>query len=563
MSDDYKQELQDINKKITQAKVQVKQGFLAKLLSQKKNSEGSEINTSFYETSDEKLLEQCFDGEKTYFAVYDKITEEITYQDQYDDNGIIIKPLMCEEVLKEHIKLPSKAEDYKNEKELDLEISHFIDNWLDIDSKYKRFAIYNIRKSWVYDRFHSLNYLRALGDYGTGKSRFDDTIGYIHYKPIATSGALTSAVLFRIIEKWKGTLIIDEADFKNTDESQDVVKIINQGYEKGRPVMRVDKDDHNKIDFFEVYCPKVISTRKEFEDKATESRCMTEVMRQTNRKDIPPNLTAGFWKETRIIRNKLLLWRFRNYNKIDADAGQNVDLGDIEPRLRQINVGFVALFMNDSEALEDFKKFLQNYSKELIDSRAETIEGRIVKAICGIIIEERDLTAKNIIQQAELKDKNGNLWESRSISSKMKGLGFPIAKTQRVYEGTAKVYPYIKENILMLAKKYLSDVELLEKIKEKCYDVTDVTNVTESVGNVSLDQFDTSRRIHNNGNIGNTVTDYSENINKNLPSFFSNYPDMECPITEFINNFSQDTLAKALQNGEVCESKAGYIRLNL
>jgi len=214
MSNEYKEELKGIKTEITKTQIVIKKGFLAKLLSQKKDSEESTITTSFYETSDEKLLEQCYDGEKTYFAIYDTITEDMDYQDSYNDNGTIIQPIIAEEVIKQHIKLPSKAEEYNSDKELDLQIHNFIHKWLDVDEKYTKFAVYNVRKSWVYDRFHSLNYLRALGDYGTGKTRFLDTFGAIHYKPIATSGALTVAVLFRIIEKWKGTLIIDEGDWK-------------------------------------------------------------------------------------------------------------------------------------------------------------------------------------------------------------------------------------------------------------------------------------------------------------------------------------------------------------
>jgi hypothetical protein len=369
-------ELKETSAEIDKVKKSIKKP--SKYNGKKEQEEDFNLITSFYKTTNNILLEQCYDGKNSYFAVYNPITDIVSYENEYDDNGIIIKPIESEEVIKEYIRLPSKAEDYNSEKELDKQINDFITKWLDVNEIYKKFAIYNIRKSWVYDIFHSLNYLRALGDYGTGKSRFLDTFGYLHYKPIATSGALTSAVLFRIINKWKGTLIIDEADFKNGDESAEVIKIINQGYERGRPVMRVDKDNHGVIQFFEVYCPKVIATRREFPDKATESRCMTNTMLETHRKDIPPNLTKEFWEEAQNIRNKLLMWRFKNYNKIDVDAGANIDLGDIEPRLRQINTGFIALLKNDQEAIEEFKIFLKDYSQEQIEARSETIEGRIV-----------------------------------------------------------------------------------------------------------------------------------------------------------------------------------------
>ena len=109
--------------------------------------------------------------------------------------------------------------------------------------------------------------------------------------------------------------------------------------------MRIDRDNNNKIQFFDVYGPKILASRKSFYDKATESRCMTEVMTGTSRKDIPPNIDEDFNAEADIIRNKLLLWRFRNYQKIDPRAGKDIDLSFLEPRLRQVNTGFLALFV--------------------------------------------------------------------------------------------------------------------------------------------------------------------------------------------------------------------------
>jgi len=63
--------------------------------------------------------------------------------------------------------------------------------------------------------------------------------------------------------------------------------------------------------------PKNLATRKPYTDKATESRCITEVMKGTTREDIPVNLDDDFFIEAEGLRNKLLMWRFKNYYKID------------------------------------------------------------------------------------------------------------------------------------------------------------------------------------------------------------------------------------------------------
>ena len=205
-----------------------------------------------------KIIAEQIYNDESKFCAYNSETEEIKYMKRIGD----YVPLEGEEIEKKAILLPTKPEEYGTNKELDTQIKVFIKKWLDVPDDYIQFALWNIKRSWVYERFHTLNYLRALGDTGMGKTRFLDTLGYLHYKPIATSGATTAAPIFRIINKWKGTLIMDEADFGKSDESQDIIKIINQGYEKGKFIMRCDKDEHNNINFFDPYGPKILATRK-------------------------------------------------------------------------------------------------------------------------------------------------------------------------------------------------------------------------------------------------------------------------------------------------------------
>jgi len=54
----------------------------------------------------------------------------------------------------------------------------------------------------------------------------------------------------------------------------------------------------------------------EFRDKATESRCIVEVMRRTNRQDIPMNLSEEFAQESKDLMNKLYQFRYDFHGKI-------------------------------------------------------------------------------------------------------------------------------------------------------------------------------------------------------------------------------------------------------
>jgi len=440
---------------------------------------------SFFVIPDEKnvveIYEQIYDGEKHKFVKYNYTTKEIDYLDYYETDEKIIYPIMGEEIDKRVVMIPKNIKKYDNVINLDEKIRSFIKKWLDVDDNYLKYVAWNIRFSWVYDRFHTLNYTRALGDTGTGKSRFLDTIGLISYKPMMVSGALTPAPLFRIIDKWRGTLLIDEGDQNNSDEANAFIKILNCGYEKGRSVMRCDQNDASNLNFFYVYGPKVITTRKRFQDKATEARCMTKIMSQTSRNDIPDILTQNFFDEAEEIREMLLYYRLTNYKYINPEEGLKVNLNGIEPRLRQVNRGFLGMFANDPEQVEDFKNYLIEYQKEIIKERAESFDGCLVRSIAELI----NLFYENITPTDIATYMNENYPQQYNVNSRYlgkhaKNLGLIFVRKK--IDGTTKNTLDLSDKgvINVVFSRYIVDDDIIDKLNEKGYDVTKVTSVTVS-----------------------------------------------------------------------------------
>ena len=378
------------------------------------------------------------------------------------EGDIVYMPIIDEVLSKKVIVLASKPEEYGTDAQLDEDIKTFIYKWLDVPDDYRTFAVWNIKRSWVYERFHTLNYLRALGDTGAGKTRFLDSLGLLHYKPIQTSGAATAAPIFRVIDKWKGTLIMDEADLNKSDETELIIKIINMGFEKGKFVLRCNPNDPADINCFDPFCPKVLATRKPFEDKATESRCMTQVMTGTSRKDIPSNINDAFNKERSILTNKLLLWRFRNYHSINPEI--ETDLGiDLDPRVSQIVSSYISLFSSNDEQLELFKEYILKHQEEIIEERKVSFDGQIVETIFNIIEEEggRDniksiyITNKDIIEKAGLTNYKGDkAMTPRALTPRLKSLGFLKTKQGRVNNIVKRWIPLVNTHLDNMFKRY-------------------------------------------------------------------------------------------------------------
>src|SRR2546427_7462966 len=277
--------------------------------------------------------------------------------------------------------LPSAPEEDGLEAELFAEIRDFIHRYVDVSPLYEQIALYYVVLSWVYDRFNELPYLRLRGDPGSGKTRFLLTVGSLCYKPIFASGASTVSPLFRILDAFRGTLIIDEGDFRLSDERAEIVKILNNGNAKGFPVLRSEASKTREFNprAYTVFGPKIVATRGFFEDKALESRCLTEAMGQIGlRDDVPINLPAEHKDEALHLRNKLLLFRFHNLGK----AGVQEHLVDrtIEPRLNQIFVPLLSI-IDDPSAIDDLRELARKYNREMIADRGMETEAQILEII--------------------------------------------------------------------------------------------------------------------------------------------------------------------------------------
>ncbi len=389
--------------------------------------------------ADGSLVEMVYlpEENRTCFAVFRD--GELTYKDTLLVQGQQLVPysphnnLLANDV----VLFPSHAEDYGTEETLVREIQAFIHRYVDVSPLFEQIAAYYVLFSWMYDSFNELPYLRVRGDMGSGKTRFLLTVGSLCYKPIFASGASTVSPLFRLLHIFRGTLIIDEGDFRFSDEKAEVVKILNNGNARGFPVLRSESSTGKEFSprAYHVYGPKLVATRGFFQDKALESRCLTEEMGQRRlREDIPLNSTDQHAQEARQLRGKLLMFRFRNFGHKPI----NPALADrtLEPRLNQVFVPLLSI-IEDPHARDGLKRIAREYHKQLIadrglDAEAQVLE--ILQALTTGIFTQQEPALKTITShfiEAHEKEYDRKI-TVRWIGSLLKRLGF---KTERRSDG--------------------------------------------------------------------------------------------------------------------------------
>lgn len=391
------------------------------------------------------------------------------YVKEIEQNGITYIPVNDRKAIEMGaIYFPDGPMEYGSLKELIHEIDTFIKTYMDVSDLFRIFSTWYVVFSWVTDKINTVPYLRVVSDFGTGKSRYLHTVGKLCYKPMVVAGATTTACIFRSIERWKGTLLLEEYNPKESGEEEDETKILNCGFEKNNPVSRCDKET-GKLNYFDTFGPKVISSRHEFKDQALNSRCLTEVLKETTRKDIPILLPEEFYIKQQELRDKLLMYRLHNWNDIDPKRIKDIVFPDnISKRLKQAFSSFVILFLDDIEARQMFMDYVVKYNQKLIEEQSQSFDGSIVNAFFELKKDYiPDITPQMIsekMMENGIKDKEGNPISTRSIGRHLKTLGLET-KSKSI---AGKAYRVIIEN-----------VGVLDSLQRK-YVIVDVLNETEN-----------------------------------------------------------------------------------
>ena len=337
---------------------------------------------------DSTIVEMAFQPEqgRTFYVIY--IAGRWTRQDAIDlSSSARLVPFSPNNNLIKNdvVLLPSEPQIYETEERLVTDIRDFIHRYVDLGASFEQVATYYVLLTWLYDAFNELPYLRLRGDYGSGKTRALLTLGSICYKGFFASGASTVSPIFHTLDAFRGTLIFDEADFRFSDEKAEIVKILNNGNVRGLPVLRTMMNRQREFNpqAFHVFGPKIVATRGSYEDKGLESRFLTEEMgtRQL-RTDIPINLPKSFKDEARVLRNKLLLYRF--HRRFEVKLDETLADPKLEPRLNQILLPLLSV-VSDEHLRSELRSMALEAQLSLVADRGLLVEAQVLEILGELV----------------------------------------------------------------------------------------------------------------------------------------------------------------------------------
>lgn len=310
--------------------------------------------------------------------------------------GQLLVPYPSNESLRNGtILFPSDLGERKTIRELVIYVRMYLESiYLLPSERMSSLVAYWILTTWVYDSFETVIYLRAIGGTGSGKSELMKRIGMVCYRMMTANGAGSTSSLFRTLERYKGTVFIDEADIQNSDTENDMVKFYNLGAMRGNPIWRTVEviGPNGEKDFdqvgFRTFCPKLVAMRKEFRDDAIGSRSLTmkmvaREMPELKAAGIPLTLNNAIRAKAQTLRNMLLRWRMEAWEPeilVDFDL---YDMG-ISARLNQVAGPLLAIARDDPEQQVEIRTMLREYYAETILNQSMTISARVIEAMWKI-----------------------------------------------------------------------------------------------------------------------------------------------------------------------------------
>jgi hypothetical protein len=358
------------------------------------------------------------------FAVYN--AGQITYQESLEADGKTYVPINNDAVQNKGVLFPSEAVPYGSFKKLHKEVQDLIHKWVYVSPQFEMLASYYAMLSWVYDAYPTICYLRFLGNWGTGKSRGMNTISSLCYKPMRMSGASTISPIFRVMEMFHGTLVMDEADRGNSDEYNEYVKILNTGIEKETLLWRSEKVRGDKLEpkSYNTFGPKIVAARNRYGDQALESRFITE---ETNKgfdkTKYTLHLTDSFYDAALALRNKLLYFRLTMLQQIKPDAARAQP--GIEPRVSQVMTPLLQL-IEDKRDRAELVDVMYALTQQIREDRGESPAGELVAVLYSLEHENKAIPLKDIY--GKLAERAAG-WTPRKVGNVCRLLGLKVKRS--------------------------------------------------------------------------------------------------------------------------------------
>lgn len=419
---------------------------------------------------------------KSSFIKYSRLNGEIEIVDKFEHNDKVYYPITDDTLQKGGILLPTGVKEYKNTKEIVDQIRQYFSERIELPVNpvnYEKFLPNLVLFYWLYDKFPFVPYVHFVGGTGTGKTTAMETFGSVCYKPIDSSSSLTIASMFRIATQWRGTLLIDEFE-KVGENSKEVILFLKAGV-SDRLLYRVEGERKKQVVAYVIKSPKVFTSETPINDAGLQSRTIVIKM-EKNTKKLPLYRLKEDYEEAQEIRNKLLLWRLRTYDKIDLSKVRYgyPQLEVFDRRVQQILTPIY--YFTDKTSRQDILTFAKEHEEDILRERRESLDGMIFEIILNYWSRGNEISIENLVTIVNEERKNRG-YKSEVTSKKVGNIVKKILGFETERRGHERKYWVVRND---------------DQAKRKCsYYGFDFNSRTSSASSASSanDAYETAKEI--------------------------------------------------------------------
>jgi len=307
---------------------------------------------------------------------------------------------------------------------LTVEIEAFIKSYLEmpLDSDYLILSMW-IFHTYIIEKFNTTPILYFYGVKETGKSRAGEVLSELAFRAQRLT-SLTEATLFRSVELFKPTLIIDEIKLLGKGGNQGLADLIKTTYKRGLKVSRINlnKYGEDQIEYYDTFTPLVICTTESIPD-IIESRCILFIMQKNSNPQIERKIDMKWAND---LRERLTVFRANYINK-ELPEAQYIARG----RLNEIMFPlYQSLLICEPERKSEFINIVKQIQRHKNNEEGMELEAEIVKAIDD---EYRESKERQFLTQAiskrinEFRSENETI-SDRAINHRIRRLGFSKAR---------------------------------------------------------------------------------------------------------------------------------------
>jgi len=218
------------------------------------------------------------------------------------------------------------------------------------------------------------------GPAGSGKDRLANTLGLLCRRPYSQVSTYRIPSLYRPLHDWgpAATLKMTEADMARTTERSEFIHYLNcRAY--GYPVSRQDPNDPRVTHAFENFGMTIVCQRRQFDDNATESRCIPFYSEVTGKK-LPTVETDEMVKRGLEIQDMILYLRMTTYQKVNIDKAAWIE-GVTDPRLNSSLLPLHAISSIEPSVKETMSVTVQDIERLKVQQKATSDDGALVNLL--------------------------------------------------------------------------------------------------------------------------------------------------------------------------------------